>query len=369
MINYASHCIDEEEISAVVKVLRSDYLTQGKTVEAFEDAICQFIGCKHAIVVNSGTSALHLAVKILGKHYRNPKQGKIVTTPLTFVATVNAITNNGFTPMLQDIDKETLQMIPYKSNWKLDDEPTQGQIIVHYGGVPNFPVKDYHGWIIEDAAHSFGIDRLIPEKKGTINGFEMVGANPYCQFTCFSFHAIKSITTGEGGALVTQDADLALQARTLRDHGRLDGLCIEPSENYRMTDFQAAMGIEQLKKVGHFLCRRHDIATIYMLNLKELLDKIDIPEIYYATGKNAWHLYPIRLKKHNNRQVMEEMRLHGVNCQINYIPVYRHPAYCWLPNTPNMQEIESRILSLPIHYKMTNNDIFAVVRALQKVLK
>lgn len=339
MIPYGKQDINQADIDAVVDVLRSDFITQGPVVPAFERTVADYCGVKYAVAVNSGTSALHIACRALGVGH-----GDVVwTTPITFVASANCALYCGAVVDFVDIDPRTYNMSTKKLAEKLEQAEKQDKlpkvvIPVHLCGHPcNMAAvhelgQKYGFRIIEDASHAIG---------GRYKG-ELVGNCRYSDITVFSFHPVKVVTTGEGGMCVTNNPELARLLELLRSHGitrnELEMTCpadgswyyqqIDLGYNYRMTDIQAALGVSQMKRLDEFVAQRHAIAKRY----DQLLN--DLPVItpwQHPDGYSGLHLYVIRLKldeiQTTHKEVFESLRKQGIGVNLHYIPVYLQPYY------------------------------------------
>ena len=372
ILPYSTQWVDQKDIVEVVKVLKSPWITQGPKISEFEKAIARYVGAKFAVVFNSGTSALHAAYFAIGL-----KEGdEFITSPITFVATANAGLYLGARPIFVDIEPDTGNINQAKIEAKITKK-TKLIVSVHYAGHPvNLEriaaiAKKYDLFVIEDAAHALG----AKYKK------EKIGNCKYSDVTVFSFHPVKSITTGEGGAVTTNNRDYYNKLLLFRNHGiskknfknnshgdwyyemRLLGA------NYRLTDIQAALGLSQLKKVDKFVDRRREIANIYFEKFKNNLF-FDLPvEKSYATS--SYHLFPIRLKDNylkKKAKIFANLARKGLGVQVHYIPVYLQPYYQNLGYTKNLCPIAEdfywREISIPIYPKMKNNDIKYVVKIL-----
>jgi UDP-4-amino-4,6-dideoxy-N-acetyl-beta-L-altrosamine transaminase len=339
MIPYGRQDISQADIEAVVEVLRSDFLTQGPVVPAFEQVVATYCGARFAVAVNSATSALHIACLALGVG-----PGDIVwTSPITFVASANCALYCGASVDFVDIDPRTYNMSVERLAQKLEQAECNGKlpkavIPVHLGGQSSDMQairalgKRYGFRIIEDASHAVG---------GKYRG-EPVGNCRYSDIAVFSFHPVKIITTGEGGMVMTNDAEVALHLARLRSHGITraaqemtqapDGPWyyqqIELGFNYRMTDIQAALGLSQMQRLDEFVSKRHTIAERY----DELLSDLWLTTPWRSPdAHSALHLYIVRLKrqqvKFNLKDLFEKLRSFGILVNLHYIPVYRHPFY------------------------------------------
>ena len=371
---YGFQDINEEDINEVVNTLRSDWITTGPKINEFEQAFTKYVGCKHAVAVCNGTAALDIAVASLGLK----KGSEIITTPFTFVATANAIIYNGCVPVFADIKKNTYNIDPAEIKKKITTK-TKAIIVVDYAGQPcNYDeIIEIAGknnlYVIEDAAHSLGA-----EYKGKKTG-------NLVDLAIFSFHPVKHVTTGEGGMITTNNDELAAKLRILRNHG-IDKNVLKQSKsvgtwhydmkmlgrNYRMTDFQAALGISQLKRLDSFIKKRQELVNFYNSELKK--NEITTPFVS-KDAKHAWHLYTILLDmKIDREKVFLRMREKNIGVNVHYIPIYRHTYYMQNFNFPdkdfpNTEEIYSRILTLPLFPKMSLEDCKRVVNALKEAIE
>lgn len=374
-IPYGRQCLDENDISAVVAVLKSDYLTQGPAVKAFESALSEYTGAGYAVVFSSGTAALHAAYFAAGIRPGD----EIITSPITFVATANACLYSAAVPVFADVEPDTGNMDVLKIEKKIT-EHTKLLVPVHYSGhsVDLQAVSDlagkYNILVIEDACHAFGA-----EYKG-----QKIGNCAYSDMTVLSFHPVKHITTGEGGAVLTNKPEYFKRLLMFRSHGiSREDFVNEPHGdwyyemrsigfNYRMTDIQAALGMSQLKKLDRFVERRREIADIYSGEFKDN-PHFDIPpERDYASS--SYHLYPVRLKdscKDKKREIFKRLRDEGIGVQVHYIPVYLHPYYNELGYRkglcPVAEDFYCREISIPVYPAMEYGDIRRVIEKVYKV--
>jgi UDP-4-amino-4,6-dideoxy-N-acetyl-beta-L-altrosamine transaminase len=383
-IGYGKQAIGEEEIEAVTAVLRSDALTQGAKVGEFERAICDYTSAKYCLAVSSGTAALHLAVAALSLEADVGIAG--ITSPLTFMATSNSLLYSGLTPQFCDIDESTLLIDPMKLAEQLTPE-TQVILPVHLSGQSCDmqaiqKIASAHAskagsrvWIIEDAAHAIGSHHADGTK---------VGACRYSDMTIFSFHPVKTITTGEGGAITTNDKTLYEKLLLLRNHGiernpenMLDyqGVWYHEMQhlgfNYRLTDIQAALGIVQLSKLDNFVARRAELAAAYQQALRDI-SYLGLPSIGELT-KTCWHLYVLQIDfaklGKSRQQVMNELKAKGIGSQVHYFPVHLQPYYgdnfgFKSGDMPVAEAYYEKALSIPLYPAMTGDDQKRVIDAL-----
>jgi len=374
-IPYGHQWIDEDDIEEVVKVLRSDWITTGPKIEEFENALCKYIGCEYAVAVNSGTSALDIAVQSIGL----PDGSEVITTPFTFVATSNAILYNNLKPVFADICSDTFNIDPDEIRKKLSRD-TRAIIYVDYAGQPcdikaiKEIADEFDLYLIEDASHAIGAEY----------GNEKVGN--FADLTIFSFHPVKHITTGEGGTVVTDNKELYEKLLLLRNHGidkdaqnrygpdtswAYDMKYL--GRNYRITDFQAALGISQLKKLDGFIETRSELASMY----DELLSDVDAVRLPVVRGnvKHAWHLYTVLLDGSIDRdEFFKYMRAANIGVNVHYIPVYRHSYYVRnfgfdLRKFPVTEDVFKRIVTLPIFPHMAEQDIEYVAASTLKTIE
>lgn len=382
MIPYGRQNIYQDDIDAVIEVLRSDFLTQGPLVPEFEKIVASYCGAKHAVAVNSATSALHIACLALGVG-----PGDLVwTSPITFVASANCARFCGADVDFIDIDPDTYNMSMDRLAEKLEQAKQKGRlpkvvIPVHLAGQACEMQKmhalsiQYGFGIIEDASHAIG---------GSYQG-EKIGSCRYSDITVFSFHPVKIITTGEGGMAVTNDPALVKHMASLRSHGITrypdemthppDGPWyyqqIELGFNYRMTDMQAALGISQMSRLDDFVTQRHAISDYY----EELLKDAPVTRPWqHPDCHSALHLYIVRVQagrmKYGHREVFERMRADGIGVNLHYIPVYRQPYYERMgfrsDDFPEAERYYSEAISVPIYPGLTVDQQREVVLRLLK---
>lgn len=380
MIPYGKQNISEDDIEAVVQVLRSDFITQGPVLPRFENAIASQVNADHCVVVNSATSALHIALLSLGVG-----PGDLVwTVPITFVATSNAALYCGAEIDFVDICPDSFNMDMDALEHKLIQAEAQGHlpkviVPVHLTGrscdmkVLEELRKVYGFRVVEDASHAIGAQYAG----------QPVGSCAYSDLCVFSFHPVKIVTTGEGGAVTTNDPLLGRKLAALRSHGitrdpeeleRNDGPWYYEQHslgfNYRMTEMQAALGLSQISRLDTFIARRRELAERY----DRLLEHSDIvrPILDSNTNQSAWHLYVVRLKEGSTplqrQHLFEKLRSDGIGVNVHYIPVTRQPYYRKLGFTPSQFPVSEnyyeRAISLPLFYDLTEIQQNEVVTSL-----
>jgi perosamine synthetase len=357
MIPYGKQTIDKEDVKAVINALSSEYLTTGPKIDEFEKKFARFVGSKYAVSVSSGTAALHLACLAGGLG----KGDELITSPMTFAASANCALYCGAKPVFVDIKENGLideSLIEKKITSK-----TRIIIPVHLGGLPcemekiKTIAKKNKLIVIEDACHALG-SRYMKSR---------IGDCKYSDMTVFSFHPVKHITTGEGGMITTNSKELYEKLLLLRTHGitRDSARLINKKEgpwfyemqelgfNYRITDFQCALGISQLGKIKKFIGKRIAIAKAY----DKAFSKIDSIEIIKPpeVSTNAYHLYTIKVKDAETRlKLFNHLKENGILCQVHYIPVYWHPYYQKLGYKKGLclkaEKFYERIISIPMYY-------------------
>ncbi|HIK35522.1 MULTISPECIES: UDP-4-amino-4,6-dideoxy-N-acetyl-beta-L-altrosamine transaminase [unclassified Thermosynechococcus] len=384
IIPYGRQDITPEDIAAVIEVLQSDWLTQGPKIPEFEAALASYCGARYAIVVSSATAALHLACIAAGL-----KGGdRLWTSPITFVASANCGLYCGATVDFVDIDPHTYNLSVSALAAKLELAQTQGTlpkivIPVHLAGqscemAALAELAQTYGFtLIEDASHAIG---------GQYRG-RPIGCCEFSTMAVFSFHPVKIITTGEGGAILTNDPDLYQKLIRLRSHGitRDPQQMVSDSHgpwyyqqlelgfNYRMTDLQAALGLRQLQRLDLFVERRRFLAQRYHQYLADL--PLTLP-FQHPDTRSSWHLYIIRLKRDqiqtSHREVFEALRALGIGVNLHYIPVHTQPYYQQLGfqwgDFPNAEAYYQEAISLPLYYGLTLAQQDQVIQALKQVL-
>jgi perosamine synthetase len=407
MLSYGKQSISEDDIDAVVRSLRSDFLTSGPEVESFEEQFSSLVGAKHAVAVCNATAALHLAMKVLGVGLGD----RVVTSPNTFLASANAAAYVDAVPDFADVDPvfHNLDPLALENNWQRD---TKAVVAVDYAGVPcNMPeisqiARDRGAYVIEDACHGIG------------GGFEAngkrwkLGGHPWADITTFSFHPVKTMTTGEGGMLVTDNEEWANKARLLRSHGvtrdpsDFIGLLDDSTQvsdfnsqlselgpwyyemhelgyNFRITDIQCALGHSQLSSLPRFVARRRDIAARYnrafagigWLTPPAFESRENVTraaEFSFRLENLSLHLYCIQIDYDmlgkSRSEVVRELRDKGVGTQVHYIPVHLQPWYrrtygYGAGKCPVAEQFYTRALTLPLYPAMTDKDVGLVIDA------
>lgn len=379
---YGRQSISDDDVRAVVEVLRSDFLTQGPEVIRFEEELARYTGARFAVAVANGTAALHLAVIALGL----PKDSVGISHPNTFVATTNSLIYAGMKPQFVDIRPDTYVLDFHLLDAKMVKTKAKVVIPVHFAGQPagmeeiEQIARKYGSWVIEDAAHAIG---------GQYADGSKVGSCSHSDMTIFSFHPVKTITTGEGGAITTNDSDLYRRLQILRTHGitkNLNELSFNPGPwyyemqrlgfNYRLTDLQAALGRSQLRKLDSFVTRRRRLFNRYneaFSNLSAVQIPSEAPGVY-----SAWHLYVAQFDWNKigmgRTEFMNRLRTEGIGTQVLYIPVHLHPYYRdhygFAPgHFPVAESYYERALALPLYPSLTDSDQDRVVEIVQKLTR
>jgi len=370
--------IGDAEIESVVETLRSGWLTSGTKVKRFEDDFAEYVGSKHAVAVNSGTAALHLALDAIGIR----QDDEVIVPTMTFTATAEVVLYFKAKPVLVDCQEDTLNLDPKQIEAAITSK-TKAIIPVHFGGQPcdMTPIleiaKTHKLYVVEDAAHALPAS-YEGKKIGTIG-----------DITCFSFYATKTITTGEGGMATTENSEWAERMRMMSLHGishdawkryTKEGSwyyeILNPGFKYNLTDIAAAIGIEQLKKCDEFRKAREKIAKIYDTSFADL-EEIHTP-VRRSDTEHAWHLYVIQPNLDHlqitRNQFIDALREEGIGTSVHFIPLHLHPYYRdnfgYQPSDfPNASSAFERIVSLPIYPKMTEADVESVIGAVRKVVK
>lgn len=372
-LQYNQPSIEEDEIREVVDTLKSGWLTMGPKTIKFEQMISEYTEARHAITVNSCTAALHLSLVALGVGHND----EVITTPYTFAATGNVIINAGAKPVFVDIKRDTYNIDPEKIEEKITPN-TKAIIPVHYAGQACdieaiMDIAEDKGlFVIEDAAHAIGSE------------YEGKKIGSYGTTTCFSFYATKNMTTGEGGAITTDDDSIADRLRALRLHGISKDAWNRYSEKgkwryeindagwkYNMTDIQASLGMCQIKKLDRFIETRREYANIYNASLSEL--KGVIAPFEDPRSKHIYHLYPLLIEEYDRDEFIEDMHKRNIGCSVHFIPLHLHPLYRSMGfkqgDYPNAEWVYEREVSLPLYPKMTVKEIDRVLDSVSDILQ
>ncbi len=378
IIPYSRHFIDKNDINSVVNVLKSDFLTTGPTVKIFEKKISKFCGSKFSICVSNASAGLHLACLALGL----TKKDIVWTSGITFVSSINSALHCNSKIDLVDIDKDDFNMSIKNLKEKLKIAKSLKKlpkvlIVVHLGGV-SCKMKEiyelskkYKFKIIEDASHAFG---------SKYDG-KYVGNCKYSEMAIFSFHPVKTFTTGEGGVVTTNNSDIAKKIYSLREHGLIrdkkkfsdknQGTWYYEQQNlgfnYRMSDIHAALGVSQLKKLKKFVKRRNEIAKIY----KKELNNYPIKFQNLNNNLSSYHLLIVKFPKVYHHKMFDLFRNKNIKVNIHYIPLYMHPFFKfnkkkYSNNLKNSQEYYDTAISLPNYFHITNKEIYYVINIIKK---
>jgi UDP-4-amino-4,6-dideoxy-N-acetyl-beta-L-altrosamine transaminase len=383
-LSYGRQWINDDDIAEVINVLKSDWLSQGPSVERFEKALAEYIGVRYVVAFSSGTAALHGAVAAAGLRHGD----RLLTTPLTFAATANVALYVGAEPIFADIDRGTLCMDPVLAEQRLNELPRKIKAIVpvSFAGYPidiepfKLMAREYNAVLIEDACHALGGYR---EDYQTYTTLRKVGYD--ADMTAFSFHPVKHITTAEGGAVATNEKEFARRLRLFRNHGitrnpeefkdDLDGPWHNEMQmlgfNYRLSDVQCALGISQLKRLDAFVERRRELADSYRGLMAGLAGIYQPP----AQEGHAYHLFPIRVANSKVRSALfSYLAENGIRLQVHYPPVPLHPYYrkhfgYQKGDFPEAEKYYATAISLPLFPLMKDSDIERVVGCVKKFLK
>ena len=376
LLPYGRQAIGDDDVAAVVDVLRSDWLTTGPAVSRFERAFADCVGVREAVTVSSGTAALHAAVHAIGI---GPGD-EVIVPPITFAATANAVAYEGGTPMFADVDPATLLLDPAQAEARITPR-TKAIIAVDYAGQPcdydglRGVADRHHLRLLADACHALG---------ATYHG-RRVGS--LADISAFSFHPVKLIAAGEGGMLATDDADAARRMRTFRNHGittdhrereRATAWFYEQVElgfNYRLSDIHCALGASQLQKLPGWITRRQQIAAAYRMAFSDVpgLRPLAIAD----DRSHAYHLFVIELDLArltvDRRRIFAALRAEGIGVNVHYVPVHLHSFYRDRFGTgpglcPVAEAAYERMLTLPLFHAMSNGDVADVIAAVHKVV-
>jgi UDP-4-amino-4,6-dideoxy-N-acetyl-beta-L-altrosamine transaminase len=381
MIPYGKHLIDEQDVDAVVDVLRNQFLTQGSIVPKFEQALCDYTGCQYATAVNSATSGLHVACLAAGVG----KDDLVWTVPNSFVASANCALYCGATIDFVDIDKATrnIDVDALTSKLTLASQSNllpKVLIVVDFSGlscdmqVIHALTQKHAITLIEDAAHALG---------GSYQQ-QKVGSCQYCEMSVLSFHPVKSITSAEGGAVLTNSKTYDTKIKLFGKHGvtrDVEQMVTEShgpwyyqqvalGYNYRMSDLHAALGLSQLNKLDAFILRRTELALRYQKMLSDLPLKLPVFRDY---SNSAWHLYMVELTQHDRKSVFEQLHAKGVGVNVHYIPIHLHPYYQQLGFKKGdfsvAENFYNNALTLPLYPSLSDEQQNTVINALYEVLQ
>ena len=377
MIPYGRQWIDEDDIVAVAAALRAERITQGPLIDAFEERVAAYGGARFAVALSSGTAALHAACAAAGI---GPGD-EVLTTPLTFVATANAVVYQGATPVFADIDAQTLDLDPQAITARVTPR-TKAIIPVHFAGLPCDMqricaiARAHRLAVIEDACHALGAAWRTSEGRQ-----ERIGSCSHSEMAVFSFHPVKHVTTGEGGMVLTNSAELRDRLRRFRHHGLEKGGAAEepwrsemcaPGYNYRITDLQCALGLTQMEKLERFLQRRQAIAAAYR---RAFAGTGCVAQPEPAGGRHAWHIYVLQLPLGTDRRaVFSICQAQGVGVNVHYLPVHLHafyrerfghrPGEC-----PVAERYYEHAITLPLFPRMSDADVERVIGVVQRAME
>ena len=371
---YGQQWIDDEDIASVIEVLKSDWITQGPKIEQFENKVAEYCRAKYAVAVSSGTAALHAACAVAGIS----NSDEAITTPITFAATANAVVYCGGKPVFADITEDTLNIDPEEVKRKLSAK-TKAILPVDFAGHPadldeiKAIAEENNLIVIEDACHALGA-----EYKGQRTG-------SLADMTIFSFHLVKHITTGEGGMVLTNNEEFYDKLKIFRHHGIVRNNSNEgswhyeidrPGHNFRITDFQCALGLSQMNKLDRFVHRRREIAARYNKVFAEMKEnKIPVEK---EDVKAAYHIYVIQLRtellRAGRKEVFEALRAENIGVNVHYMPLHLHPFYqrefgYKRGDYPRAERYYERAITLPLFPKMSDEDVRDVIEAVRKVIQ
>ena len=382
-IPYGYHWLEDSDAEAVVRALRGPWITQGPLIREFEERVASLCGAPYAVAFSSGTAALHAACFAVGI---NPGD-EVITTPMTFVASANAVLYQGGQPVFADIGPRTLNIDPQAIGQRVTSR-TRALLPVHFAGLPCdmeeiSRLARRHGLaVLEDASHALGASWTTREGR-----LEKVGSCSHSDLAVFSFHPVKHITTGEGGMVLTRRKDLRDRLRTFRHHGIVhrpgaegeteEPWCFQMEElgyNYRVTDFQCALGLKQLDRLEFFLERRAEIARRYREAFRGL--GLTGQEGFEEGIRHAWHLFVVQLPleklSRSRKEIFRMLRDQGIGVQVHYLPVPLQPYYRkrfgYRPGAfPVAEAYYERALTLPLFPRMTDEDLERVIASVQAV--
>ena len=376
LLPYGFQWIDDEDVDAVARMLKNDWITQGPMIDKFEEKVANYCGAEYGVAFSNGTTALHAAVSVAGISQGN----EVITTPITFAADANAVVYNDGIPVFADIKEDTLNIDPEEIEKKITDK-TKAIIPVDFAGNPVElaaigELADQYGLtVIEDAAHALG-GEYKGRKLGSIS-----------DMTMFSFHPVKHITTGEGGMILTDKKKYAKKLKTFRHHGIIKkGEDLQQNHgpwyyeiqelghNFRITDIQCALGISQMGKLDGFVKRRRKIAQCYDEAFSDLVEIITPNET--ENSKHAYHIYVIQLAnglEEDRKEVFEALRAENIGVNVHYVPVHFHPFYQENfgyneGDYPRAENCYRRAITLPMFPKMKEEDVCDVIKAVKKIV-
>lgn len=372
IIPYGQQWIDSKDIKEVVKVLRTNWITQGPKIDEFEKSVARYCRVKYGVAISSGTTALYAAYAVAGISSGD----EVITTPLTFAATTNGVIYCGGKPMFVDINPDTFNIDPMLIE-KAITSKTKAIAPVDFAGRPcdynkiSKIAKQHKLLIIEDASHALG--SIYKGKK----------TGGLADMTVLSFHPVKTITTGEGGMVLTNNKTFYQKLKNFRHHGAIKKPKRGPwyyeieelGYNFRITDFQCALGLSQLKKLDKFIKRRREIVEHYNKAFKDI-EEIIIPS-EEKNAKSAWHIYPIQLclekLKVGRKKIFEELQQAGLGVQVHYMPLHLHPFYRKKFNYksgdfPMAERYYEREITLPLFPKMTNMEVNRVIKIVKETI-
>jgi len=377
MIPYSRQLIDDEDVRVVIDALRSDWLTTGPKITEFEEVFTKYTNVKYAVAVSNGTAALHAAMYAIGI-----KPGDEVIVPaMSFAASANCVVFQAGKPVFVDVCPDTLLLDPAKVEEKIT-ERTKAIIAVDYAGHPCDydalrKISDHHKlFLIDDACHAIG------------GSYKNRRVGSLADLNTFSFHAVKHITTGEGGMITTDSADFAQKMRIFRNHGitsdhhQRESMgswyyeMMDLGYNYRLTDFQCALGLSQLKKLPQWIARRQEIARYYDKAFSEIEEVISLkvnPDVVHA-----YHLYVVQFDTEKLRKdrgtIFQSLRDKGIGVNVHYIPIHLHPFYRKTFGTgpglcPIAENAYQHIMSLPMFHGLGTDDLRKVTKAVEEIIK
>jgi UDP-4-amino-4,6-dideoxy-L-N-acetyl-beta-L-altrosamine transaminase len=371
-IPYGKQTISDDDINSVIEVLKSDFLTTGPKIKEFEEAIANYCGAKYCVAVSNGTAALHLASLVLLE-----KNDKVLTTPNSFLATTNSILYANAKPIFVDIIEDGNIDLDLCEEELKKDSSIKAIYAVHFSGNPvnqtklKYLKETYKIKILEDCAHSIG---------ATFEGIK-AGSCTNSDISIFSFHPVKHITTGEGGAITTNSKELHEKLLILRGHGMVKDASMKPWEyemqslgfNYRITDFQCALGLSQLNKLDNFIQRRRELAK----NYDDAFENSLIKPLYKFTENSSYHLYVVRVDFNkltiSKEELFIKMRELNIGLQLHYIPINKQPFYKSLgygnESIPVMEKYYKESFSIPLYPSLTNEEQEFVIKSLLENIK